>query len=144
MDDAPVLIRITRRFDVPPERVFDAFLDVNTAKRFLFATETGEMVRAEIDPRVGGRFVFTDRRDDEDVEHTGVYLEIERPRRLTFAFGVEKYSSDMDRVTIEITPDGHGCTLTLTHEMKPEYAEYRERTQEGWGKILEGLAARLR
>lgn len=37
MDDAPVLIRITRRFDVPPERVFDAFLDVNTAKRFLFA-----------------------------------------------------------------------------------------------------------
>lgn len=144
MNDRPaVLVSVTRRFAAPPERVFDAFLDVKVARRFMFATETGDMVRAEIDPRVGGRYVFTDRRDGEDVEHTGTYLEIDRPRRLVFTFGVEKYSKDLDRVTIEITPDGGGSRLTLTHEMKPEYAQYRERTQEGWGKILEGLARTL-
>lgn len=142
-DGKPMLVSVTRHFDAPPERVFDAFLDVNIARKFMFATETGEMVRAEIDARVGGGFVFTDRRDGEDVEHTGTYLEIDRPRRLVFTFGVEKYSKEMDRVTVEIVADGSGSRLTLTHEMKPEYAEYRERTQEGWGKIVEGLARAL-
>ena len=86
-------VEISRRFDFPMERVFDARLDPVRAGKFLFATPTGTMVRAEIDARVGGAFNFTDRRDGEDVEHVGTYLEIDRPRRLVFTFGVPKYSS---------------------------------------------------
>jgi uncharacterized protein YndB with AHSA1/START domain len=82
-------IVVTHRYAASPARVFDAFLDVQIARRFLFATATGEMITAEIDPRVGGRFTFTERRPDMgDVRHVGEYLEIDRPRRLVFAFGV--------------------------------------------------------
>ncbi|MBC8087521.1 MAG: SRPBCC domain-containing protein, partial [Phycisphaerae bacterium] len=80
-------IQVTHRFTASSERVFDSWLHVETAKQFLFATETGTMVRAEIDPRVGGTFTFVDRRDGEDVLHTGSYLEIDRPTRLKFTFG---------------------------------------------------------
>jgi hypothetical protein len=38
-------------------------------------------------------------------------------------------------------PRGAGCELTLTHEMKPEWADYAKRTEEGWAAILEGMAA---
>src|SRR4029450_4243428 len=91
-------VRIVRRFNYPAERVFDAWLDPALAGKWLFATSSGQMVRAEIDPRVGGRFTFTDRREGEDVEHSGEYLEIDRPSRLVFTFGVPKYSADLDRV----------------------------------------------
>lgn len=139
----PVLVRVTRRFSASPERVFDAFLDPEKAGRFMFATPTGQTVRAEIDPRVGGAYNFTDRRDGEDVEHVGRYLEIDRPRRLVFSFSVDGFATDADRVSIDIIPLETGCELTLTHEMKPEWAEYSDRTTEGWTTILEGLAAVL-
>jgi uncharacterized protein YndB with AHSA1/START domain len=139
-----IMVRVTRRFAASAERVFDAWLDPASARRWLFATATGEMIRYEIDPRVGGRFTFTDRRDGKDFEHTGEYLEIDRPHRLVFTFGVPAASSEFAVVAIDIRsmPDG-GCELTLTQEMKPELAEYRERTQDGWTMILNGLAKEI-
>jgi uncharacterized protein YndB with AHSA1/START domain len=136
--DAPT-VRVTRRFAAPPERVFDAWLNVDQARRFFFATAAGQIVRAEIDPRVGGRFVFTDRRGDADAEHVGEYLEIDRPRRLVFRFSAG--GTDATRVSIDITPLADGCELTLTHEMHPDWADYRDRTEAGWTKMLDGLAA---
>jgi uncharacterized protein YndB with AHSA1/START domain len=136
----PVIVRVSRRYDFPAERVFDAWLDVEKARQFLFATSTGQMVRAEIDPRVGGAFNFTDRRDGTDAEHIGQYLEIDRPRRLVFTFHTERDSTDLSRVTIEIVPRGSGCELTLTHEIDPKWAEYKDRTETGWTTILGGLA----
>jgi uncharacterized protein YndB with AHSA1/START domain len=136
-------VLVTHRFSASAERVFDAWLDPAKAGRFLFATPQGRMVRAEIDARVGGSFVFTDRRDGEDIEHKGRYLKIDRPRRLAFAFAVAapKFSAETTRVTIEITPLAGGCELSLTHEgVLPDYAE---RTQSGWRMILETLGLRL-
>jgi uncharacterized protein YndB with AHSA1/START domain len=143
MNADPVLVRVTRRYGASAERVFDAFLDPDRAGRFLFATPAGQMVRAEIDARVGGRYNFTDRRDGEDVEHVGEYLEIDRPRRLVFSFSVDGFATDADRVTVDIVPLEAGCELTLTHEMKPEWSEYAGRTSEGWAMILDGLATVL-
>lgn len=134
-------VTVTRRFDASPERVFDAFLDPARAKQFLFSTPEGEMVRADIDARVGGRYNFTDRRDGEDVEHVGEYLELDRPRRLVFTLQVPKYAQESDRVAIDIVPAGDGCELTLTHEMT--LPEWKEQTEQGWTMILGKLAGAL-
>lgn len=131
-----VSVQVTHRYSHPCEKVFDAWLDPKIAGKFLFATETGEIVRCDIDPRVGGKFAITDRRDGNDVEHVGEYLEIERPRRLKFTFGVPAYSSDRSIVTIDIMAIEKGCELTLTTELKREWAD---RTREGWSKILRTL-----
>ena len=137
-------ITVHHRFRQPAERVFDAWLDVRLASRFLFSTDTGEMVRCDIDPRVGGQFVLTDRRPDGDVEHTGEYLAIERPRRLVFTFGIPAASPTFDIVTIEITPESDGgCTLHLTAEMQPEWKDYADRARQGWAQILDSLEAAL-
>ena len=136
-----VSLRVTHRYAASAERVFDAWLDPERASKWLFATASGRMVRAEVDARVGGSFNFTDRRDGVDVEHVGEYLEIDRPRRLAFTFGVPMYSPAMTRVSIDIVPLGPGCELTLTHEdVLPEWAT---QTEAGWGMLLDALAGTL-
>jgi uncharacterized protein YndB with AHSA1/START domain len=131
-------VTISHRYEAAPERVFDAFLDVTIARRFLFATATGEMIDARIDPRVGGRYAFVERRPDMgDVEHVGEYLEIDRPRRLVFSFGVPTFDPGMTVVTVDIRPDGEGCALTLTNDGVP--AAYVEANRDGWSRILAGL-----
>ena len=82
MTDTTAVARVSHRFSVPAERVYDAFLDVSKARRFLYASPAGEIVQAELDPRVGGASVITDQRDGAEVEHSGTYLELERPRRI--------------------------------------------------------------
>ena len=130
-----VTVRVTHRYDAAPEKVFDAWLDPKAAGRFLFATPTGQMVKAEVDARVGGKFTFTDRRPGEgDVDHVGSYLEIDRPRRLVFDFVVPKYSQERSVVALDFAPAGSGCELTLTHDGVLE--EWAEQTNGGWTMIL--------
>ena len=133
-----VPVVVAHRYESPPERVFDAWLDAEAARRFLFATPHGEMVRAEIDPRVGGHFRLTERREEGEVDHTGEYLEIARPSRLVFTFSAGE--PEADRVTVEIVPAGEGSDLTLTHDMQAKWADHVERTRDGWAAVLQGLA----
>lgn len=131
-----VIVRHVYAF--PPERVFDAWLDPKRAAKFLFATPTGEVIRCEIDPRVGGQIVVVDRRPDMgDVEHVATIVTLDRPRRLAFDFAVPAYDPGTTRVTIEIAATPDGCELTLTHDGVD--AEYAERTNGGWTMILNAL-----
>jgi uncharacterized protein YndB with AHSA1/START domain len=135
-----VSIQVTHTFNASPERVFDAWLDPDKARGWLFTTPNGEMIKVEIDPQVGGRFTIV-RRDGEDVEHVGEYLEIDRPRRLVFTFAVPKYSELYTTVAIDIEPLPTGCKLTLTHD--GVLAEWAKPSEAGWGMILEGLEKSL-
>ena len=131
------------RCSASAERVFDAWLVAERAGRFLFATPAGRMVRAETDPRVGGAFTFVDRRNGDDVEHTGKYLEIDRPRHLAFTFCVPKHSRDETRVDVDIRPLDAGCEVTLTHELPAAARDMAARSEAGWAAILSQLDASL-
>jgi uncharacterized protein YndB with AHSA1/START domain len=134
-------VEVTHRFPVAADRVFDAWLVPETSRRWLFATPAGAIVECRIDPQVGGRFTIVDRRDGEDVAHVGEYLEIDRPKRLVFSFGVPKYSSACARVSIDISPVPDGCVLALTTDGVPQ--EYADGTRKGWADLLGGLEAVL-
>jgi hypothetical protein len=91
---------------------------------------------------VGGTFTIVNRRNGDDVAHTGAYVALERPRRIVFTLSVEKISKDTDTVTIEITRLGKGCEVTLTHETQAKYAPFQDRARDGWTGILD-VAAEL-
>lgn len=135
------IVQVTRKFTASAERVFDAWLDLKTVGKWLFATPTGKMSKVKIDARVGGSYLIVENREGADVEHIGEYLEIDRPRRLVFTLKVPNYSEEITKVTIEIRALGTGCELTLTHEgVLPDYIAS---TTSGWNIILDHLAGTL-
>jgi len=135
------IVQVTRSFSASAERVFDAWLDPNTAGKWLFATPPGKMGKVKIDARVGGSYLIVENREGTDVEHIGEYVEIDRPRHLVFTLKVPKYSQESTKVTIEIRTLDSGCELTLTHEgVLPDYIAS---TTSGWNMILKQLSATL-
>jgi two-component system cell cycle response regulator DivK len=136
-------VAVMRRFEAPPEAAFDAWLDPASVGAWLFATPDGESVRVEIDAQVGGRYEIVERRDGEDVLHTGRYEAIDRPERLVFTLAVPLYSEHEDRVTIVVRPDGDGCELTLSQTRSPDAPASAEQIERGWSHILAALAERL-
>ena len=131
-------IAVSRHFDASPERVFDAWIDPNVVRNWLFATPAGQMMNVEIDPHAGGTFNFTERRDGQDIEHVGIYQKIDPPYRLAFTFSVPKFSTQFTTVKVDIRGLTDGCELTLTHQgVLPEWTE---RTKQGWTTLLNNLA----
>jgi uncharacterized protein YndB with AHSA1/START domain len=133
-DEDSVTIAVHQRFAASAERVYDGFLDAATASKFLFRTPNGTVVHVGMDAQVGGKYKLTERRNGEDVVHIGEYLELERPLKIVFTFGVPKYSQAVSTVTLDIVPRGEECDMTLTSTGVP--SEWAERSHEGWSIIL--------
>jgi uncharacterized protein YndB with AHSA1/START domain len=134
-------VTVERRIAAAPEAVFDAWLDPAAAGRWLFATPDGVMEKVEIDARVGGRFLIAERRGGELAEHFGTYEEIDRPRRLVLRFATSHAPEAWTRIVVEITPDGDGALIRLTHE--GVWTDYQAQTRKGWTTILAALAGTL-
>jgi uncharacterized protein YndB with AHSA1/START domain len=71
----------------------------------------------------------------------GEYLEIDRPRRLVFTFGMPQFSPLFCTVTVEIVADGDGCILILTQDQMAPDA--REPVEQGWLGMFDALGATL-
>lgn len=139
-------VRVTRTFKASAERVFDAWIEPDMIQRFIVGMNVREeeLVHIKVDARVGGTFSFLVRRAGALLDHAGTYREVDRPHRLVFTWGVNEEQGDLSVVTIEIESKGDGCELRLTHRLDPAWANYAERTQQGWalitGKLADALA----
>ena len=141
--EPPVRVEVTRCFEASAERVYDAWLQPQMIGRWMFgpSLRDEEVLRLDVDARVGGAFSFLVRRQGTDIDHVGHYRVLERPTRLEFTWGILGQSVDESHVVIDIRPlAGGGCELRLTHEIPAAWASYAERTQAGWTLMLGALA----
>lgn len=134
--------RVTTQISAPPDQAFDAFLDPGKVAVWMLAGG-GEVLRISVAPRVGGSFSFLIRRGEHDLDHVGDYLELERPSRLAFTWGVAPDVDETSRVIIDITPTPSGCAVTLVHQMDPKWADFVPSAEKAWTKMLGLLAQTL-
>jgi uncharacterized protein YndB with AHSA1/START domain len=146
------IVRVQRAFACTADTIYDAWLDPDVARNFLFKSPGGEVIRCDIEPGVNGRLVVVDRRPMEadgsafvDVEHSGRLLQLDRPRRIAFSFSLPQFQARESTVVIDIEPLGDGCELTLRHDLGPNLLdrEMVERTEDGWTRMLADLEEEL-
>ena len=141
-----IVVTVEKTFSEPAESVFDAWLDTRSLSHWMFGptVRDEEIVSLTNDPRPQGRFSFIVKRGDSVLDHKGTYLEIVRPTRLVFTWGVDVEPGDESIVVISIVATKDGCTLTLSHDMDMKWSDYAKRTEEGWTYMLELLKNRLK
>jgi len=143
MPHQTLALEVSHCFEFDAGTVFDCWLDEHRAGRWMFATPSGKLQQIDIDARVGGRYRLIEHRHGVDVERTGEYHVIDRPRQLLFSFSSDLNALEPDLVRILISPMPFGCELTLRHQMSAAWQPDRQKIIEGWTHVLVGLAAEL-
>jgi len=144
VDQNPAL-RITRTFNAPLERVYQAFIEPGDLEKW-FGPDGVNCVVHEIDPRPGGKYSFTMRNENGE-EHplSGVFQEVIANEKLVYTWtwasgtleGVET------RVTLDFADKDGGTELTLTHELLPTETAVKMHNV-GWSGSFNCLAVELK
>jgi uncharacterized protein YndB with AHSA1/START domain len=137
-------LTLTRHYPVAPEKVWRAWTDAETLKKW-WGPQPGEPVSAaELDVRVGGRFriVFGGPQGTEH-ECAGTYKEVTPNRKLVFTWHWPRTTPErVSVVTIEFRAAGKGTDLVFRHEQFYD-EQARDGHQRGWSAALEALDAFL-
>ncbi|MDB6100321.1 MAG: hypothetical protein JWO52_320 [Gammaproteobacteria bacterium] len=128
----------TRRFEASCDKLFGAWVNPSILTKWLFTTATSELHRAEFEPWEGGNWTVVDRSEGEYFAATGQYLQIDRPHRLIFTFGMLQLSAQFVHVAVDITRAAAGSELTLTHEYLPWMGT--RSPEKGWHAMFDMLA----
>ena len=91
----------------------------------------------------GGKFTIVMKVGDDEIPHTGKYLEIKRPNKLAFTWE-SPFSTDGSTVTLRFSDLGGSKTNVELSHIKFIDEESRENHEGGWGNILECLNDILR
>ncbi|WGF87190.1 SRPBCC family protein [Marinivivus vitaminiproducens] len=136
-------LTLKRRFKASPEKVYNAWIDPDKIVHWWGPSPDDEVILAEIDARVGGRFhlIFRER-DGETNDCSGVYREVVPNEKLVFTWAWRSTPERVSLVTLTFKPDSGQTLMTLLHEQFFD-EEARDRHREGWSGALDKLEAML-
>ncbi len=130
-------VTVRRDIAAPPEALFDAWLDAESLGLWFRPGSTRE-THAELDPRVGGAFRIATVGDSSNL-HTGVYREIDRPRRLVFTWSSPATQFRDSVVTVTFEPVSDDLTRVELHQVGLPDEEAKASHDRGWSDVLRGL-----
>ncbi len=128
------LVKLERRFEAPPKRVFRAWCDPDDLRAWIWGSLAHD-VRAETELRVGGKYlVSTLGRDGRRWDISGTYQTLDLPERLvaTLVWNAPTgYEPAEERIGVEFRDEGDRTLMVFTHDGIPD-ATSRAAHAEGW------------
>ena len=147
--DIGSMLRISRTYDAPREKVFNAWTDPEQLKRWWGLESAYKTPIAEVDLRTGGRYRLGMQAPNDEVYIVGgVFREVRPPEKLVYTWAWEGQPmtdvGDNDTlVTVEFIERGSSTELVLTHEQLPT-ERAKEEHGHGWNGLLDQLATALK
>lgn len=136
-------LTLVRRIKARPQTVFEAITSPEGIAHW-WGPDTGPVLAAETDLRVGGRYRVRFRLlDGTEHESTGTYLELVMPEKIVMSW---RWTGGMEdpgesRVEFELRAIPEGTELTFSHS-KLNDEESRRSHENGWTGALNKLEAR--
>ena len=141
---AKTTLRMTRTYEAPAERVFEAWTSEAVMRRWWHAERDWETPEADVDLRVGGalRVVMRDPHKDAQYGGGGEYTVVEPPTKLAFTWTWDHEPQWRTLIEIEFEEvDGH-TTVHFTHNGL--WDEEAVRSHEGgWDRCFDNLERAL-
>ncbi len=137
MSTSTSTITIARTVAATPERVFAAWTDAERLAAWWWPQLGGTTY--DVDARLGGRFRIHSSGIGATV--TGVYTEVEPPRRLVFTWSWEDEGEPEavveDIVVVTFEPDDGGTLVTVAHTSVAHVPEGG--AEQGWNDVMDRL-----
>lgn len=136
-------LTLVRYIAARPEVVFDAITTPEAITHW-WGPDSGPVLLAETDLRVGGRFKVRFRMlDGTEHESSGEFLELVRPVRVAMSWRwLGRESDGESRVEIVLRPIDDGTELIFTHALLSS-EQARKEHEEGWNGSLAKLESYL-
>jgi len=136
--DKPKFVYVTF-IATTPEKLWKALTDGEFTRRYWAG------IRWKSDWKVGSKVEC--RFPDGRLGNSGVVLEFDPPRRLSYTWHVEFHAAmskePASRVTYELQPDGEVVKLTLIHDQFEPGSVVYDGIREGWPGVLASLKSFL-
>jgi len=129
-----IALRLTRHFDVPREKVFEAWTTPEALKRW-WCPHGWLPERIDVDLRPGGAYCFAMRQAGAKaiVSIEGRFVDVIRPERLVYTWTWKGAFAGMPEtfVTVEFHVAGPGTDVVVTHENFPDVRLWHKH-RSGW------------
>ena len=141
-----ISISLSRTVAAPAEKIFDRWLIPTFVGNWMFGAHVGneKVVDLQNEVRPGGAYNYRIKRNGKEFLHDGEYLQIDRPKRLSFSWReTAKKSAHKSKISLTLDPQDGKTKLRLSMQIDQSLELYADEIKQQWSERLKALAAQV-
>lgn len=129
-------VELKRTIQASQKKCFEAWLNPETLKNFMVASQGGTCPTANVDARVGGSFLIVMKVGEKEIPHTGEYKMIDPHQRIAFTWLSPHQKAPESLVTLEFKKIDEQTTELMLRHVGFETEGARTGHEGGWTVIV--------
>lgn len=133
-----IQLTISRKINASQKALFNAWIEPETLKQFMFPMPGTSITRAEVDARLGGKYHLVMSVGESDIPIHGEYKTFDKYQELSFTW-LSPHVGKQSLVTLKFMPISENETELTLHHQGFDTEEEKKNHDGGWNEILSNL-----